>query len=147
MQVFVTLMYQNMEKKSQKISFLKENIKTIRKSWGMTQTDFGKLFGLSRGAINQYEYGRSEPTIENMILLQMLTNVNVYELYFVELEMKMLQNVPLLQNEIPPEPLKLIEEPDAIYNKDVEDKLALFAKELAKLQDQVEELEGEMDRK
>ena len=48
------------------MSFIGKNIKKIRTVKGLNQTDFGKMFNLTRGSIGSYEEGRAEPKIETL---------------------------------------------------------------------------------
>ena len=48
------------------MSFIGKNIKKIRTTKGLNQTDFGKVFNLTRGSIGSYEEGRAEPKIETL---------------------------------------------------------------------------------
>jgi len=48
------------------MSFIGKNIKKIRTTKGLNQTDFGKIFNLTRGSIGSYEEGRAEPKIETL---------------------------------------------------------------------------------
>lgn len=56
---------------------MNDRIKTIRKSLGLTQDDFGKKIGLARNSIANYEIGRREPT--NSIILSICREFNVNE--------------------------------------------------------------------
>jgi transcriptional regulator with XRE-family HTH domain len=48
------------------MSLIGKNIKKIRTTKGLNQTDFGKIFNLTRGSIGSYEEGRAEPKIETL---------------------------------------------------------------------------------
>ena len=48
------------------MSFIGKNIKKIRTVKSLNQTDFGKMFNLTRGSIGSYEEGRAEPKIETL---------------------------------------------------------------------------------
>ena len=48
------------------MSFIGKNIKKIRTTKGLNQTEFGKIFNLTRGSIGSYEEGRAEPKIETL---------------------------------------------------------------------------------
>lgn len=43
-----------------------ENIKTIRKTKGLTQKQLGQLLGVSQAAIGQFESGKSNLTIDTI---------------------------------------------------------------------------------
>lgn len=44
-------------------AFIGENIKSIRKSNGLSQSKFGKLLGFSARTISDWENGNTEPDI------------------------------------------------------------------------------------
>lgn len=44
-----------------------DRLKTARLATGMNQTKFGAFFGLSQGAISNYELGIREPTLANIV--------------------------------------------------------------------------------
>lgn len=48
------------------MSIIGNNIKKIRSAKGLNQTEFGKLFNLTRGSIGSYEEGRAEPKIDTL---------------------------------------------------------------------------------
>ncbi len=48
------------------MSIIGKNIKKIRTVKGLNQTEFGKIFNLTRGSIGSYEEGRAEPKIETL---------------------------------------------------------------------------------
>tara|TARA_Y100000739_G_C20533840_1_gene430258 strand:+ start:273 stop:935 length:663 start_codon:yes stop_codon:yes gene_type:complete len=48
------------------MSVIGKNIKKIRNTKGLSQTEFGKIFDLTRGSIGSYEEGRAEPKIETL---------------------------------------------------------------------------------
>jgi len=49
------------------MSYIGKNIRKIRMSKKMTQTEFADLFDLKRTAVGSYEEGRAEPKIETLI--------------------------------------------------------------------------------
>lgn len=49
------------------MSYIGKNIRKIRISKKMTQTEFAELFNLKRTAVGSYEEGRAEPKIETLI--------------------------------------------------------------------------------
>ncbi|MCQ2088008.1 MAG: helix-turn-helix domain-containing protein [Bacilli bacterium] len=55
---------------------MKERIKNLRKSLGMTQQEFANKLGIKRNTIGQYEIGRNEPTTPIMNLICKEFNVN-----------------------------------------------------------------------
>ncbi|PID87814.1 MAG: hypothetical protein CSB06_03385 [Bacteroidia bacterium] len=49
------------------MSYLERNIRKIRLSKQMSQTEFAELFGLKRTTLGAYEEGRAEPKIALLI--------------------------------------------------------------------------------
>ncbi|MCF6183796.1 MAG: helix-turn-helix domain-containing protein [Bacteroidales bacterium] len=49
------------------MSYIGKNIRKIRISKKLTQTEFAELFDLKRTAVGSYEEGRAEPKIETLI--------------------------------------------------------------------------------
>ncbi len=49
------------------MSYIGKNIRKIRISKKMTQTEFAELFNLKRTAVGSYEEGRAEPKIDTLI--------------------------------------------------------------------------------
>lgn len=49
------------------MSKIGKNIKKIRATKGLSQTEFGKIFGITRGSIGSYEEGRAEPKIDTLL--------------------------------------------------------------------------------
>lgn len=56
---------------------ISEILKKLRKESGETQADIAKLFGYSTTAYQCYEYGTSEPSLENLCILADHFNVSV----------------------------------------------------------------------
>jgi DNA-binding XRE family transcriptional regulator len=55
-------------------------VKTIRKTLGMTQTDFGKKMGLSRTSIDNYEHYRKSPRykiIKKLMIVAKENNIDI----------------------------------------------------------------------
>ena len=52
-----------------------ENIKTIRKEYGLTQESLGKILNLSKGQISFYEKGVSLPSIDLVTKLTKYLNI------------------------------------------------------------------------
>ncbi len=48
------------------MSIIGKNIKKIRTTKNLNQTEFGKIFSLTRGSIGSYEEGRAEPKIDTL---------------------------------------------------------------------------------
>ena len=49
------------------MSYIGKNIRKIRMSKKLTQTEFAELFDLKRTAVGSYEEGRAEPKIDTLI--------------------------------------------------------------------------------
>jgi len=49
------------------MSYIGKNIRKIRMSKKLTQTEFADLFDLKRTAVGSYEEGRAEPKIDTLI--------------------------------------------------------------------------------
>jgi len=75
---------------------LGNNIKNIRKRWGMDQVEFAEFMDLTKGMISQYERGNNDPRIPFLLRLSDLTGIPSKRLYEEE----------ILLSEIPPEPIK-----------------------------------------
>ena len=58
-----------------------ENLKSFRKAAGFTQQQFADALGMQRSTYAYYETGKSEPNIENTILIARLFSVTVDELF------------------------------------------------------------------
>ena len=54
------------------VSFDKDEIKTIRKTLGVSQSVFAKLLNVSLSAVRQWEQGMRKPSGSTMILLELL---------------------------------------------------------------------------
>lgn len=52
-----------------------ENIKTIRKEYGLTQESLGEILNLSKGQISFYEKGSSLPNIDLVTRLTQYFNI------------------------------------------------------------------------
>ena len=59
-----------------------ENIKTIRKTKGLTQKQLGQLLGVSQAAIGQFESGKSNLTIDTIKKIAEALEVSEYELMY-----------------------------------------------------------------
>jgi len=62
------------------MSKIGKNIRKIRKTKGLSQTEFGELFGLTRGSIGSYEEGRAEPKIDTLLLIAKRFSISVDEI-------------------------------------------------------------------
>lgn len=61
------------------------NLKMIRRKMGISQEAFGKLFGVSRSAINSYEIGQALPNTQFLLSLASLVNIAIEKILYVEL--------------------------------------------------------------
>jgi len=57
--------------------YLSENIKALRKQQELTQKEFGALFGMGRGTVNNYERG-ARPVFETLYRIIQHFNLNLY---------------------------------------------------------------------
>ena len=73
---------------------LANNILAIRKRWGMEQTEFAELLGVSRFVSSNWEKGRNPPSLAVAAKLEQLTG----------LSLGVLLEQPLTGNEIPEVP-------------------------------------------
>lgn len=55
---------------------LPTNIISIRKRWGMSQSEFAELVGVTRFVVGHWERGRNTPSYEEMTTLEHLTGYN-----------------------------------------------------------------------
>ena len=92
---FIHKIHYKIKNAQNRVVMFSRNLKLIRKVWGLNQDDFGKLFNVTRGAINQYEVSRSEPRIWVIIELQILTGINAQDIYYSELNKDMIPKHPL----------------------------------------------------
>ncbi|MGL1885258.1 MAG: helix-turn-helix domain-containing protein [Reichenbachiella sp.] len=59
------------------MSYIGKNIKKIRSVKKLSQSQFGDLFGLNRGAVGAYEEERSEPKIESLMQIASHFNLSI----------------------------------------------------------------------
>jgi len=59
---------------------LNENIRSLRKSLGLTQEEFAGQLDIKRSLIGAYEEGRAEPRLELLCKMAELGNISVEEL-------------------------------------------------------------------
>ena len=57
-----------------------DKIQSLRKRYGLSQGDFGKLLGLTKGQISSYEREISQPTLETIIKIAQFFNCAIEEL-------------------------------------------------------------------
>lgn len=60
---------------------MKNDIKAIRKSKGLTQNELGKLTNIGRVNITRYESGKHDPTIENALKIANCLESTLDELF------------------------------------------------------------------
>ncbi len=67
------------------MSYIGKNIRKIRMSKKLTQTEFAELFDLKRTAVGSYEEGRAEPKIDTLIKIADYFNLTIDQLLRKEL--------------------------------------------------------------
>ncbi|NPA68888.1 MAG: helix-turn-helix transcriptional regulator [Chlorobi bacterium] len=67
------------------MSYIGKNIRKIRISKNLTQTEFAELFNLKRTAVGSYEEGRAEPKINTIIKISDYFNISLDKLLRKEL--------------------------------------------------------------
>lgn len=67
------------------MSHIGKNIRKIRISKKLTQTEFAELFDLKRTAVGSYEEGRAEPKIETMVKISEYFKISLDQLLKQEL--------------------------------------------------------------
>lgn len=67
------------------MDILANNIATIRARWGMEQTDFAALIGVTRYVVGNWERGRNRPDLETMVRLESLSGFPLADLIGREL--------------------------------------------------------------
>lgn len=72
------------------MSLIGKNIKKIRTTKGLNQTEFGKIFNLTRGSIGSYEEGRAEPKIETLKLIANKFSISLDHIITTELTVNQL---------------------------------------------------------
>ncbi len=68
------------------MSLLGQTIKEFRTVKKLSQEDIGKVFGVSRQAINQWEKGQTQPRIKRIGKLAELFGCNIQDLFSNNLE-------------------------------------------------------------
>jgi len=66
------------------VSLLSENLKTLRKSRGLTQAEFAQRIGVNRSVIGAYEEGRAEPKLQTLQSICHFFQISVDELLNVK---------------------------------------------------------------
>jgi DNA-binding XRE family transcriptional regulator len=67
------------------LSYLSSNIKHLRETLGLNQSDFGNIFNVSRDNIASYERG-SEPKLEILIKIVNHFHITIEEIYNYDLK-------------------------------------------------------------
>lgn len=57
------------------------NIKHLRNEHKLTQEQFGKIFGVTRQCVANWEAGTREPYVKDIIVIAKYFNLDVIELY------------------------------------------------------------------
>ena len=57
-----------------------KNLKEIRKQNGLNQTNFGKMIGVSRNIIANWECDKSEPSLDELIKISKTFDISYEEL-------------------------------------------------------------------
>lgn len=78
------------------MDILAANIALIRSRWGMEQTEFAELFGVTRWAVGYWERGRSRPGLETIVRLESLAGFPLAVLLGRELEKGEVPERPLV---------------------------------------------------
>jgi len=62
------------------MSYFSVNLKKIRRKKGISQTEFAKIFGLTRAAVGAYEEGRAEPKLDKLLEIARYFGLSLDEL-------------------------------------------------------------------
>lgn len=62
------------------MSHFEHNLKTLRKTKGLTQSELAEKLGINRATLASYEEGRAEPKFENLILIATYLNCSLDEM-------------------------------------------------------------------
>jgi len=65
--------------------YIDKNIKYLRKSFNLTQSDLGDKLGIVGNQITRYEKGDSEPPVSKLVLLADLFKVSLQDLVMTDL--------------------------------------------------------------
>ncbi len=80
------------------MSLIGINIKKIRKVKGISQTEFAKLFGLTRANIGSYEEQRAEPKLDIILKIADFYKINISKLVTKELTVNEISNFNLISD-------------------------------------------------
>lgn len=81
--------------------YIKQNIKHLRKEKKLTQEALGELIGVKKAAVSTYEIGRNYPSVEALLKLVELFEVNLEDIFYKNLSKE--------------EKSDMVEEPPGIY--------------------------------
>lgn len=84
------------------MSYLGDNIKTLRLAKGLTQLELAEILGTSRSSISLYETGKRKPTVEGLSQLSSFFNVSMDILVGMEAMPELKPNVSLSAADINP---------------------------------------------
>lgn len=65
--------------------YISQNIKYLRKQKKITQEELGKLVGVKKAAVSTYEIGRNYPSVESLLQIVELFQVNMEDFFFKDL--------------------------------------------------------------
>ena len=68
------------------INHFANNLKTLRKMNGLKQHELAELCRIKKHCIGAYEEGRSEPNIDNLIVLSIVLKVSLNQLVINEIK-------------------------------------------------------------
>lgn len=83
---------------------ISKNIKYLRNQKKITQEELGELIGVKKAAVSTYEIGRNYPSVESLLRMVELFQINMEDLFYKDLTLKT--------------PSDRVEEPTAIYQDD-----------------------------
>jgi transcriptional regulator with XRE-family HTH domain len=66
--------------------YISQNIRFLRKSKNLRQTDLGELLNVTGSQITAYEKGASYPKFEGLVKLCEIFQVNLHDLVYTDLE-------------------------------------------------------------
>jgi len=88
------------------MTVLGENIRKIRKKWGLGQGELGKMFDVTRASLSGYENNNNKPDIYFLVKLQQLSHVNAYDIVYTEIDESIISNAPDYDNTTPVAPIE-----------------------------------------
>ena len=69
------------------MSYFSVNLRKIRRSKGLSQSEFAKIFGLTRATVGAYEEGRAEPKLDKLIEIAKYFGFSVDNLITKEIDL------------------------------------------------------------